>query len=277
MLRPWIAGMVLGAGLLPELTLPPWVDRLIASPRMRTEQGIEAFTKGDFPAAVDPLAAALAADPADARRQFNAGTARLAAGEAGDALPLLEPAARQLPELGVPADFAADGLYNLGNARLAAGDVAGAVEAYKQALRTFPDHGDAKVNLELALRQLEEERQARDSQGSPDAEQQGDQESSEQGEGQDQPGQNQQPDPAAQPDPGQGQSGQQGDQGQQPQSKPGQQQPAPGRLPQFQPQPGMTAEQAAAILESVENLEREARRAEAAAQAAERPAGERDW
>jgi Ca-activated chloride channel family protein len=269
--RPWVAGMVLGASLLPELALPPWVDRLWASPQMRTAQGLEAFEAGNYEAAVEPLNKALAAAPEDPLRQFNAGTAELANDDADAALSLLESAARALPEAAAAPDLAADALYNLGNARLAASDVAGAVEAYKQALRTLPDHADAKLNLELALRRLDEERQARDSQASPNAQEQGDQESSEQGEGQDQPGQNPNPDPSAQPDPGQGGNPQSNGESEQPPQQP------PSRLPQFEEQPGMTAEQAAAILEAIENLEREARRAEAAARAAERPAGERDW
>ena len=48
-------------------------------------------------------------------------------------------------------------------------------------------------------------------------------------------------------------------------------------LPNFEDQPDMTAEQASAILEAVENLEREQRKQQAAERLKSRKTGERDW
>lgn len=268
-----LSGSLLASGLIPENWIPAGIKRWMGSPRAATARGIEAFQAGEFDQAVAPLTAALDAAPDDAQRQFNAGTAELGNGDAGDALPLLEEAARRFGEQGAPATTTADALYNLGNARLANGDAAGAVEAFKQSLRTQPTHGDAKVNLELALRQLEEENQAKSPQESPEGGEQGEQEQADKDGQGDQADQQQQPDPQSQPDPGNNEQ-------QQPQPQPGDPPPQPPqeqRLPNFQEQEDMSAEQAAAILEAVENLEREARRAEAAKRAAQRPGEERDW
>ena len=263
-LRPMVLGTLLNlgltGGLIPDFLIPQAVQRWLASPRVKTARGVEAFDRKDYEGAVKPMQSALADAPEDS-------------------LPLLEEAARGLAGQGAGAELTADALYNLGNGRLASGDAAGAVEAYKQALRTRPDHADAKHNLELALKQLEEERQAKQKQESPNGKEQGDQEQSQnQGQGE-QSDQQPRKNPQSQPDQGQNQQQAQNQQdGQQPQPQPGQgQQPSSQRLPNFAPQPDMTADQAAALLESVENLEREARRAEALARAAERKTGERDW
>jgi Ca-activated chloride channel homolog len=47
--------------------------------------------------------------------------------------------------------------YNLGNTAFMAGDMQSAVSFYKEALRTKPGSGDARNNLELALRKMKEE------------------------------------------------------------------------------------------------------------------------
>jgi Ca-activated chloride channel family protein len=71
-------------------------------------------------------------------------------------------------------------LYNRGNTLLAMGSLTDAVESYIQALRYMPDDADARHNLELALRMMEEQErlQAQDQQdpesgeGSEDPQQQ---------------------------------------------------------------------------------------------------------
>jgi Ca-activated chloride channel homolog len=47
--------------------------------------------------------------------------------------------------------------YNLGNTAFMAGDMQSAVSFYKEALRTKPGSGDARNNLELALKKIKEE------------------------------------------------------------------------------------------------------------------------
>ena len=56
-------------------------------------------------------------------------------------------------------DLQAKGWYNAGNALFEAGDFSNAAEAYIQALRRQPSDGDAKHNLELALKKKEEQQQ----------------------------------------------------------------------------------------------------------------------
>ena len=246
--------------------------------RERTSRALSAWEKGKPEDAVAPLDSALRLQPGDPLVEFNAGTAHLGARQA-DAAQLLEQAAKHAP----PA-LAADALYNLGNARLEAKDARGALDAYKGALRAQPDLASAKRNLELALRLLEEQQrqqeqqqkdQQKDDQQQKQQQQKGQGQSKDQNQdpqqkpgsppqqpdGQPNPGQNPQPDPQ-QPDP---QSGQQ---------QPGQQERP---LPQFQDQKDMTAEQAAAILQAVENLERQQRREQARAVARAKTSVEKDW
>ena len=83
-------------------------------------------------------------------------------------------------------DLAARTLFNLGNALFQAEDYEGAIEEYKNVLRQNPDDVDAKRNLELALRQIEEQQQQQQ-------EQQQQQDQQQQGQG-DQPGPPDQPD-----------------------------------------------------------------------------------
>ena len=217
--------------------------------------------------------------------RFNAGTVELAAGLHREAIASLEEVVAALrvgegavqegedPNLRRPpeADFrrprlAASALYNLGNARFADDDLEGAIRAYEESLRLAPGHEDAKFNLELALRELEK-------QTPPPASQQAPQE--DQGEGEsDQP-----PDPEQQgPEQGAPRE-EQGLQGGEPSDNRSE---AEARLEDsplldFQDQPDMTAEEAAAILEAVENLERQQRRQEAAERARSNVRGGKDW
>ena len=81
-------------------------------------------------------------------------------------------------------DLAASTLFNLGNVLFQMEEYEDAVESYKQVLRDDPDAIDAKHNLELALRQIEEQQQQ---------EQQEQQQQPQRGQG-DQPGPPDQPD-----------------------------------------------------------------------------------
>jgi tetratricopeptide (TPR) repeat protein len=227
---------------------PSWLH----NPRERTASGLRAWEQGDQNAAARAFEQALELDASDPQIAFNAGTGHLAAGAPGAAMPLLERAAEAAGAL------RPDALYNLGNARLAADDAAGAIAAYEGALRLTPGHAAAKHNLELALRRQQEQEQQQPDESPSGGEGEGSPRPGDEGEGDPQAG----PQPPAEGDEGEGQAG--GDD---------QQPPAPGdaqrpaerssRLPQFDPQEDMSADQAAALLEAVENLEREQRRADA--------------
>lgn len=249
--------------------LPAWAERWMWNPRERTAVALDAIAAGDPERAVRPLQTAARLQPEDPLTQFNSGAGSLAAGDPRDAVGPLEQAAGT-----APPDLQPSTQYNLGTAKLGAGDAAGAVQALKQAVRLAPDSEDAKWNLELALRELDRQKQATKQQEAPGGERQGEQESGG-GEGADQPADPNQPPkpetPDAQPDPGAGQ------QPQNAQPKPGETSDKPGRLPQFRNQEDMTAEQAAAILQAVENLERDRRRREAAQARKTQASEEKDW
>jgi len=250
-----------GAALLlaaTGMTLPAaWLH----NPRERTATALRAWRRGDYAAASRDLERAL--DLSETSRTiYNAGTGRLANNVPGAALPLLTKAAEARgPER-------ADALYNLGNAYLQVGDATAAIDAYAASLRQRPDFLPAKHNLELALRQLQKSPQQQPQQ----------QPQPQGGQGKGQGGGGQQP-PQQQPPQKNGGAGAQG-----PQQQPQQQQPQSGQqgssqLPNFAPQKDMSPQQAAALLQAVENLEREQRRQQAQAQreARAKETTEKDW
>lgn len=250
--------------------LPAWAERWLYNPRERTTKAIDAYKEGEADEAADLADTALRIAPDDPRTQFNDGTAHLAARHGRQARAQLEKAVR-----GADPELAPAAWYNLGNARLAASDASGAVEAYKQALRRAPGDLNAKHNLEIALREREKQKQQMPGpgEGSRGRRPRGQREPS--GRGGDQgPPQN---DPSRSKDPGkqdqpQGQS--RPGQGQQPM----QQQNGQGStLPRFQNQPDMTAQEAAALLQAVENLERQQRRQQAAQRARQKAVRGKDW
>jgi tetratricopeptide (TPR) repeat protein len=254
--------LIVGASTGSWLDLPAKLERWLFNPRERTEQAIEAIEEGNAEAASDALDTAARLVPADPLARFNAGTGRLLA-ERQDAVEELQEAAGIAPPELLPR-----ALYNLGNAQLVAEDAAAAVESFKSSLRLAPDQADAKHNLELALRALEQQQSSGgQDQETPEGENEGEEEqSSSQGPEDPPPGEEQQPE-------GEEPSDSQSPQGQ-PQPETG---PDERPLPNFEDQPDMTAEQAAAILEAVENLEREQRELQAAERLKTRKKGDRDW
>ena len=272
--------LLAGWAALPSLPSLPWdfhlpasAERWLWNPRERTGKAIREAKAGDPEGAAEDTATALRLAPEDPRVRYNAGTAELGARHLRESIGLLEKAVRD-----APADLAPAASYNLGNARLAAGDAAGAVEAYKRALRFAPHDANAKHNLEIALREREKEqmRMKSPSEGSrgdrPDDKNQSDRSGS--GDPNDQQKDQQRSD---QNDPGRDQ--QKGQQGPQQQGGPRPSQPGDqGQpLPHFRNQPDMTAQEAAALLQSVENLERQQRRKQAAERARQRATQEKDW
>jgi Ca-activated chloride channel homolog len=254
------------------LHLPAGVERWLVNPRERTGLAIAALQQGKTKEAVEAADTALRLAPKDPMVRYDTGSAHLEAGDRRGAVALLEQAARQAN----PGDtgLAVDAWYNLGNARLAANDAAGAVEAYKEALRRAPHDANAKFNLELALRQREKERlRAKAPREGERGDRQGDQGSSNRG-GTNEPADRQNKSNAS--DPGQSQQKTQ----EQPQGTGDQPQrvgPDGRPLPRFRDQPEMTAQEAAALLQSVENLERQQRRRQAAQRAGARASKGKDW
>jgi len=261
---------------LPTPHLPVAVERWLYNPRERTGKAIAESRQGaeGQKRAAETADTALRLAPDEPLVQYDGGTAHLAADDARGAAPLLDRAAQGLARRG-DRDRAATAHYNLGNAHLAAGHAAAAVEAYKQALREAPADRDAKWNLELALREREREHaRIRSPQEGNRGDQGGGRESSPKGGGDEGSGKS-----GGQSDPGKGrpqQAGEaprNGEQGQGGAPRNGQQ-PKQAR---FHDLPEMSAAEASSILESVENLERQQRRAQAAEQARRRSAKVKDW
>ncbi len=150
---PAPAGAATATSSLPSPA--PLADRLGWNARERTATGIGRLAAQQAEGAAAALDTALALRPEDPLAAYNAGSGRLAAGRP-DAI---EPLARAAEAAAVAGDhgLAADAAYNLGNALYAAGDARGAIDAYRRALRSASDRADAKHNLELALRLLEEQ------------------------------------------------------------------------------------------------------------------------
>jgi tetratricopeptide (TPR) repeat protein len=273
LLAGWAAALPSLPDILPDIHLPTWAERWLWNPRERTGQAIAAWNGGEPEAAAEDAATALRLAPGDPRVQYNSGTAELGARRLRQSIGLLEKAARD-----APADLAPAASYNLGNARLAAGDAAGAVEAYKRALRLAPADADAKHNLEIALREREKEQMRTKSprEGSRGDRSDDKNQSDSSGSGDpDDLQQDQRRSDANDP----GRDRQKGEQGPPQQAGPRPNQPGDqGQpLPQFRNQPDMSAQEAAALLESVENLERQQRRKQAAERARERGTREKDW
>ncbi len=243
---------------------PPWLERWMFNSNERTERALESIEQGDVNGAVEPLETALRLARDQPLAQYNAGSVRLEA-EHGDALSLLEAAAE-----GGSGELATLARYNLGNARLAGGDFSGAIEAYQQALRRKPELHDAKYNLELArLRLKEQEQQDQEQQ---DQEQQNQEQQNQEQQNQEQQDQQQQDQQQQDQQPRDQQQDQQ-PRDQQPQDS----RPKASPLPQFRDLPDMSAEEAAAILEAIENMEREERRREAMEVARQYRRGKKDW
>jgi Ca-activated chloride channel homolog len=262
------------AAALPSLPwkphLPAWAERWLWNPRERTGQAIEAWEAGEPEAAADYAATALRLTPDDPRTEYNAGTAELGARNLRKSVGLLEKSVRD-----APPDLAPAAHYNLGNARLTAGDAAGAVEAYKQALRLAPDDANTKHNLEIALREREKEKNRMKSPREGSRGDRPDKQNSSDSPGSGDPNQQQDQRRSDANDPGQDR--QQGQQGPPKQSGKRPEQPGEGPMSRFRNQPDMTAQEASALLESVENLERQQRRKQAAERAQARGTQGKDW
>jgi tetratricopeptide (TPR) repeat protein len=272
------------------LHLPLWAERLLWNPRERIERSLaelEAPAKGGKAGAGDPTGAlarkaaagkalpaaetALRLAPDDPTVEYDTGTVQLLAGKNREAVGVLDRAARA-----APASLAADAQFNLGTGKLAAGDAAGAVAALEQALRLDPSHAAAKHNLELALIEREKERlRTKEPQDGSRGDRRGDRESGPKNGGDEPPKGQPNQTPQTQGTPPKPQPGPDG----RPQPGPRPKTPGAGDdlLDRFREQPDMNAREAAAILRSVERLERQQRRAEAEQRARAGAAQDVDW
>jgi tetratricopeptide (TPR) repeat protein len=260
-----------------DLHPPAWVERWLYNPRERTALALERLESGDAEGALEAFEIAGRIDPDDPRVLFGLGTGRLLA-DHGDAVGALErslgPAdghPSPTPGRVLPRGLRQPAFYNLGNARLAAKDNAGAVAAFEEALRLDPSDRAAKFNLELALRRLDEERlRLLPPREAPGGRRSGDEEPGEESGGSDSERRTEEDRGGAGREPGQA--------GPEAETEPREGVPFGHRpLAGFDEQDDLTAAQAAALLEAVENLERRLRQVEAKRAAREAATEEEDW
>ena len=123
------------------------------------EGGNRAYRRGDYGKAVDRYREAVARSGGSPRLQYNLGTALFRLDRSAEARKrLMEALEAQAPELRARA------FYNLGNAlardpeggTASAEELRAAIDAYRRSLLLDPGRDDARWNLELAMRWLEE-------------------------------------------------------------------------------------------------------------------------
>ncbi len=155
--------------------------------------GNDDFDGGDYAAALQAYEGAGEQSPESPEPFYNSGNAYYRQDQ-------YEEAQKQFREALLNADqhLTEQTMFNLGNAFLKSDQVEAAIDSYKEALRIDPDDRDAKHNLELALRLLEEQDQ-QGQQQPEDEPQQGPEQAEQQEEQseQDQQQAEQQPQPAA--------------------------------------------------------------------------------
>ena len=135
--------------------------------------GHEAYLRGDYDAAQIAFQEATAQKPDNSVAYYNLGTAHYRSGKFGEAVQTFREALARHSGKTERSLKLAHIYYNLGNAQFKTGDLGGAVDAYRQALRLNPQDTDAKYNLALALRRLQQQKDlAQQQQANKDTEQQ---------------------------------------------------------------------------------------------------------
>jgi Ca-activated chloride channel family protein len=242
-------------------------DELLLRPSRLTAEGLERYAAGDHPAALESFEAAAAARAEDPTARFNLADALYKNGRFEDAAAIYG-SLGQSPELPV----AGSARFNLGNALFERQDYPGAIAAYRDALELLPGDEDARRNLELALRRLQEQQQQQQQQQQDQQDQQ-DQGEKEQQQQRQQEGENRQQEPRRSQEP---------QRQEQKAPQPGEQQP---RQPQtaeqreqarFEREAGMPKERAMQLLDALQENEKEEQRRILAARQAERTTG-KDW
>lgn len=212
-----------------------WLTACGASAASYNNAGNKDYEAQKYTEAVDDYIAAQRENPDLPQPYYNAGNAFHRQGN-------LESAAAQSKQAirSAEGELAQNSYYNLGNTYFRAEDWEAAIEAYKEALKLNPEDEQAKYNLELALKNLQEQQQQMQQQqqgGSSGQSQQ--QQQQQQGQG-DQPQQQGQGDQQQQQGGGQPESDEPGQSGQQPQE----QQPSGGSR-------GLTPQEAEQLLDAL--------------------------
>jgi tetratricopeptide (TPR) repeat protein len=227
------------------------------SPEVLNNTGNEAFEAQDYAGALTAYNQAVEDSPELAEPHYNAANTHYRLEDYGSAQQEIEQALVN-GEGQALTDLDQHSLYNLGNTFFQGEQYEGAIEAYKEALRLNPGDLEAKQNLELALRQLQQqEQQQQEQQNEEQQEQEEQQQDQQQQDGeQDEQQEEQQPQDGQQDEQQQDeqeQDGQQDEEQQEDQQQDGQpdeqQDSQAGGQPQQQ-ETGLTEEQAKQLLEA---------------------------
>ncbi len=121
-----------------------------------SNQGTRAYQKGSFSDATRFYQEAAIENPRSTEIQFNLGNASHQQNNYTLALNSYQKALQSRNSI-----QKADTYYNLGNTFYRMGQLSSAIEAYKECLKLNPSDQDAKFNLELALKKIQEQKQPR--------------------------------------------------------------------------------------------------------------------
>ncbi len=125
---------------------------------MAAENPDELYNQGRFAEAEKAYAASDMDHPKDTRYRYNRGCAAYQNSDYQGATAAFSSVLRRAQDNETRFRSA----YNLGNAAFKQGDLASASAHYKQAILWNPENKDAKYNLELAVRELEKQKQSKD-------------------------------------------------------------------------------------------------------------------
>jgi Ca-activated chloride channel family protein len=151
-----VAALAVALFLAPAPLAADVIDELLGRPARSTSVARKAYESGDLENAARSFSEARASRPADPRTRFNEATTLLQRpGDGARAATETLLALARDPKAGL----AFESHYNLGTAALARNDAPSAVSALRDALRIRPDDARARRNLEIALRELEKQKQ----------------------------------------------------------------------------------------------------------------------
>lgn len=129
--------------------------------RQKAQQAEQAYAQGQYGAAAELYSDAVRAGADDAAALYGLGTAQHAAGDHARAVGTLGEALRRADEPAMKERI----LYNRGNALFRLNKIEEAAKAYEEALQLDPEDDDARHNLEVCRRLLEQQQPP---QASPD-------------------------------------------------------------------------------------------------------------
>jgi len=221
------------------------------------DEGNDLFQQGAFIESISEYQRAQVDEPDAAEPYYNAANAYNRMNQADSVLTQTEQAVKT-----AEPGLASQAWYNLGNAYFGAQNWPEAIEAYQQSLRLEPDDEDAKVNLELALEQMQQEQQQQQQQGEQSEE---DQQESEEQQSQPEQGEQEEESEQSQSEPSQSE-----EQGQKEEQESSSSQPS-------EQTEGMTEEQAVQLLQALLDESQTLQEVLQEVNPAPGPASEQDW